>query len=64
MLALAEGHLRHPDSFDEQVAAVKAVGVEDPKRFHAQFYGASAATAAVVGDFDPTTRRAGAILAG
>lgn len=61
-----KGHFRHPDSFDEQVAAVKAVGVEDLKRFHAQFYGAAAATAAVVGDFDPVTTRAalGAILAG
>ncbi len=60
------GHFRHPDSFDEQVAAVKAVTVEDLRRFHEQFYGATAATAAVVGDFDEVTTRGalGAILAG
>ena len=53
-------------SFDEASAGVKAVTVADLRKFHADFYGAGQATAAVVGDFDETTTRAalGAILAG
>jgi zinc protease len=53
-------------SFDEQVAATKAVTTADLRQFHANHYGAGRATAAVVGDFDETTVRAalGAILAG
>jgi zinc protease len=53
-------------NFDEQAAAVKAVNVEQLRRFHTDYYGASHATAAVVGDFDETAVRAalGAILAG
>lgn len=60
------GDFRYPETFDEQVASLKAVTVEDLRRFHADFYGASAATAAVVGDFDETATRAalGAMLAG
>ena len=60
------GHFRHVETFDEEVAAVQAVSVEELRRFHADFYGAAAATAAVVGDFDETTTRAalGAMLAG
>ncbi|MCU0758957.1 MAG: insulinase family protein [Steroidobacteraceae bacterium] len=60
------GHFRYVENFDEQVAAVKAATVEELRRFHAEFYGAAAATAAVVGDFDPVTTRAalGAMLAG
>ncbi|MEZ5487207.1 MAG: pitrilysin family protein [Steroidobacteraceae bacterium] len=59
-------HFRHVATFDEEVAAVRAVTVDDLRRFHAAFYGAAAATAAVVGDFDETTTRAalGAMLAG
>ena len=57
---------RRPLNFDEQVAAVKALSAGDLRKFHADFYGAGKATAAVVGDFDETTVRAalGAILAG
>ncbi|MFZ9708970.1 MAG: M16 family metallopeptidase [Steroidobacteraceae bacterium] len=52
--------------FDEQVATLKAINVAQLRSFHAQYYGAAGATAAVVGDFDETTVRAalGAILAG
>ncbi len=47
---------------DEQVADLKAVKVEDLAAFHARFYGASSATVAVVGDFDPAEVK-GAVLA-
>jgi zinc protease len=58
------GDFRRGLSFDEEVAALKAIGVADLRRFHADFYGAAQATAAVVGDFDATTTRAalGALL--
>ena len=44
---------RYTRTFEEQAAAIEAVKLEDVKEFHAQFYGASNATAAIVGDFDP-----------
>ncbi|MBU6377911.1 MAG: insulinase family protein [Gammaproteobacteria bacterium] len=52
--------------FDEKAAAVRAAGAAELRRFHAEFYGAGRATAAVVGDFDEATVRAalGGILAG
>lgn len=43
---------RYTRSFDEEAAVVEAVKLEDARRFHAEFYGASNATAAIVGDFD------------
>ena len=57
---------RYNPGFDEQVAAIRKVSVADLRAFHAAHYGATAATAAVVGDFDESTTRAalGAILAG
>ena len=57
---------RRVRSFEEEAAAIRGTTVADLRRFHADFYGASAATAAVVGDFDETTTRAalGAMLAG
>lgn len=50
-----EGHVRHIMSFQEQLAALKAVKVEDVRSFHQAFYGASNATFSAVGDFDATT---------
>ncbi|HVK54506.1 MAG TPA: pitrilysin family protein [Burkholderiales bacterium] len=44
---------RYTKSFDEQLTAISKVTREDVKRFHAEFYGASASELAVVGDFDP-----------
>ena len=38
--------------YPEQIANVKAVTAEQVKEFHARFYGAQAASIAVVGDFD------------
>ena len=57
---------RHTLDFDGEITALKAVTIKDLRDFHAQFYGASNATASVVGDFDETTVRAalGAMLAG
>jgi len=43
--------VRYTPTMDENIAMVKAVKLEDVKKFHAEFYGANEATAAVVGDF-------------
>lgn len=43
---------RYTMNFDEQVTAVKAVKIEDIKKFYADFYNSSNATVGVVGDFD------------
>lgn len=43
---------RYAESIDESIASIKAVKLEDLKKFHKDFYGASNATMAVVGDFD------------
>lgn len=44
--------IRYTRTFDEQVAAVKEVGLEGLKKFHKDFYGAQNASVSVVGDFD------------
>ena len=53
-------------TFEEEATAIRATTVQDLQRFHAEFYGASHATAAVVGDLEEETARAalGAMLAG
>lgn len=43
---------RYVQTFDESVAAIKALSLEDVKKFHKDFYGASSGTMSVVGDFD------------
>jgi len=43
---------RYTMTFEEEIASVEAVTPDQIKAFHKQFYGASNATAAVVGDFD------------
>ncbi len=43
---------------EESIATNNAVTVDDVKRFHAQFYGASNAELAIVGDFDADATRA------
>jgi zinc protease len=40
-------------TLDEQIEAVRAVTLEDARAFYKDFYGASNAQLAVVGDFDP-----------
>lgn len=58
--------VRYVQTVDEKIALVKAVTVEDLKKFYADFYGASNADLAVVGDFDDKeiTRLAGELLSG
>ncbi len=60
-----EGDFRRTLSFDDEKAELMAVTLADLKQFHAQYYGATHATTAVVGDFEETTTRAalGALLA-
>src|SRR5204863_332998 len=45
---------------DESIAELTAATLADVRSFHAQFYGASFADIAVVGDFDPTAVAAAA----
>ncbi|PLK44182.1 pitrilysin family protein [Emticicia sp. TH156] len=44
--------VRYVGTLDEQLENVKNVKLEDLKKFYSDFYGASAATVSVVGDFD------------
>jgi len=46
----------HPYAFrslDEQLAAIKAIRLEDVRRFHQDFYGTADGEIAIVGDIDP-----------
>ena len=47
------GHPRYIGTLDERIAQMKAVTVDDAKRFWVEFYGVGAGETAVVGDFDP-----------
>jgi len=47
-----QGDVRASLSFDEMTTRLKAVKLDELKRFHAQFYGADHAELALVGDFD------------
>jgi zinc protease len=47
-----KGDIRYSGSLDEDIADIKAVTLDDVKRFHQDFYGASAGELAIVGDFD------------
>ncbi len=47
------GDFRYVPTLDESVAAVNAVSIGDIQSFYKQFYGASNAEAALVGNFDP-----------
>jgi zinc protease len=44
---------RYVETPEEAIASTKAATLDEVRRFHADFYGASVAEAAVVGDFDP-----------
>jgi zinc protease len=52
------GDPRYAPTVDESIASNDAVTLDDVKRFHAQFYGASNAELAIVGDFDADATRA------
>ena len=43
---------RYVETFDESVASIKALKLEDIKKFHADLYGANNSTMSFVGDFD------------
>jgi zinc protease len=50
-----KGHIFYAMSVDEELAALKAVTIDDVKKFHKDYYNGSSATAAFVGDFDAAT---------
>jgi zinc protease len=50
----AKGHPRYIGTPDEQLDALKALTIDDARKFHSDFYGASAGEIAAVGDFDVT----------
>ena len=47
------GHPLAYSSLDESLAELRALKVDDLRRFHRAFYGTSAGQIAIVGDFDP-----------
>ncbi|MDX1562381.1 MAG: pitrilysin family protein, partial [Gammaproteobacteria bacterium] len=49
----APGDPRYTPTFDESIEALNAVGVDDLREFHRDFFGASTTHVAAVGDFDP-----------
>ncbi len=53
-----KGDVRYAASFDEQIAALKAIRHADLITFYQAFYGANAGQFALVGDFDPATTQA------
>jgi zinc protease len=52
MYPYPQGDVRYTFTPDEEVSAVKAATLDEVKRFYKDFYGASDAELAVVGDFD------------
>jgi len=53
----AKGHPFETLTFDDEIAALKAVKVEDVRAFYKNFYGAQSATLAAVGAFDEAALR-------
>ncbi len=47
-----KGHPNHAESFDEQLASLRAVTLDQVKDFYREFYGAGSGEIVVVGDFD------------
>ncbi len=47
-----KGHINYPKTIDESIADLKAVTLDDVKKFYSDFYGAGNGELAVVGDFD------------
>ena len=46
-------HVRYVPTFEEQIARIRAVTLEEARDFQASFYGAEGGTIAIVGDFGP-----------
>ena len=49
------GDVRYASTFDETLAALRAVTIDDVRAFYRDFYGASQGVVSVVGDFDAPT---------
>ena len=47
-----KGDVRYTDTFDESLASYKTTTLEEAKKFYGDYFGASNAELAVVGDFD------------
>lgn len=47
-----KGHIAYTPTIDESIANLKAVTLDDVKKFYSEFYGAANGELAVVGDFD------------
>ncbi|HZF39596.1 MAG TPA: pitrilysin family protein [Blastocatellia bacterium] len=47
-----KGHVNYVKTIDEEIADLKAVTLDDVKKFHSDFYGADYGELAVIGDFD------------
>ena len=47
-----KGDIRYVATFDEELAEFRSITVDQLKKFHTEFYGASNSELAVVGDFD------------
>jgi zinc protease len=52
-----KGDVRYAMSFDESLAEIDALKLDDVKAFYRDFYGASSAVVAVIGDFDAPALR-------
>lgn len=52
MAPFPKSDVRYTPTLDESIAMLKAVTLDDVKKFYADFYGASEGELAVVGDFD------------
>jgi zinc protease len=48
-----KGDVRYTPTFDEEIAELKAVTLDDVKKFYAGFYGIARSEMTVIGDFDP-----------
>ncbi|MEP6716939.1 MAG: pitrilysin family protein, partial [Terriglobia bacterium] len=62
----SKGDIRYVRSIEERIEDIKKVTLDDVKKFHAKFYGASHADLVVVGQFNPEEVRkaAGELLGG
>lgn len=50
-----EGHPLHTQTLDESLANLRALKLDDVRKFHRAFYGTSQGEISIVGDFDPAT---------
>lgn len=48
----SKGDPRYAEDFDESMASIKALKLDEVKKFHKDFYGANNGTLAISGDFD------------